>query len=236
MPNIRPAHGQSRAISTEARPYSNTGTSGPAKIPKRITSTVVHTRNVTGPSGHASIGSKHWSHHGIPPTAPESQVQTTFYCNELGQLYQGIGKGTNGPRKQRIPGTEIFKVIRYQDIPQDRRKEVCHTKVVCEVRPQKEDPDITRITIGGNRIIYLGDVGTPTVSLELIKLILNSILSRPGGQICLLPRKIFYLATPMDLSEYARIKIKDIPEEFIKDYKLHPMFHNGWIYLEIVRG
>ena len=182
MPNIRPAHGQSRAISTEARPYSNTGTSGPAKIPKRITSTVVHTRNVTGPSGHASIGSKHWSHHGIPPTAPESQVQTTFYCNELGQLYQGIGKGTNGPRKQRIPGTEIFKVIRYQDIPQDRRKEVCHTKVVCEVRPQKEDPDITRITIGGNRIIYLGDVGTPTVSLELIKLILNSILSRPGAK------------------------------------------------------
>ena len=40
----------------------------------------------------------------------------------------------------------------------------------------------------------------------------------------------------MDRSEYARIKIEDIPEEFIKEYKLIPMVHNGWIYFEIVRG
>ena len=81
-----------------------------------------------------------------------------------------------------MAGTETFKVIKYKDIPQDRRKEVCHTKVVCEVLPHKEDPDRTRITIGGNRIIYPGDVVTPTASLELIKLILNSVLSRPGAK------------------------------------------------------
>ena len=81
------------------------------------------------------------------------QLWENSYCNELGQLYQGIGKGTNGTRRQHIAGTETFKVIRYQYTPQDRRKEVCHTKVVCEVRPQKEDPYRTRITIGGNRII-----------------------------------------------------------------------------------
>ena len=40
----------------------------------------------------------------------------------------------------------------------------------------------------------------------------------------------------MDRSEYARIKIEDIPEEFIKEYNLLPMVHNGWIYFEIVRG
>ena len=40
----------------------------------------------------------------------------------------------------------------------------------------------------------------------------------------------------MDRSEYARIKIEDIPEEFIKEYKLLRMVHNGWIYFEIVRG
>ena len=40
----------------------------------------------------------------------------------------------------------------------------------------------------------------------------------------------------MERSEYARIKIKDIPEEFIKEYNLLPMVQNGWIYFEIVRG
>jgi hypothetical protein len=50
--------------------------------------------------------------------------------------------------------------------------------VVCEVRPEKDDPDRTRITIGGSRICYPGDVGTNTVSLELFKLLLNSVLSR----------------------------------------------------------
>ena len=104
------------------------------------------------------------------------------YCNELGRLCQGIGKGTHGPQKQRIAGTETFKVIRYHDVSQDCRKEVYHTKVVCEVKPHKEDPDRTRITIRVNHIIYPGDVGTPTTLLELIKMILNSVLSRLGAK------------------------------------------------------
>ena len=89
--------------------------------------------------------------------------------------------------------------------------------MVCEDRPQQEDPDITRITIGGNNIIYPGDVGTPTASLELIKLILNSVLSRPGAKFACFDVKNFYLATSMDRSDYARIKIEDIPKEFIKE-------------------
>ena len=89
--------------------------------------------------------------------------------------------------------------------------------MVCEVWPQKEDSDRTRITIGGNHIIYPGDVGTPTASLELIKLILNSVLSHLGAKFACFDVKIFYLATPMNRSEYARIKIEDIPEEFIKE-------------------
>ena len=164
------------------------------------------------------------------------QLWENSYCNELVRLCQGIGKGSQGPKKQRIARTETLKVIKYKDIPQYRRKEVCHTKVVCEVRPHKEDPDTKRITIGRNRIIYPGDVGTPTASLELIKLILNSVLSRPGAKFACFDIKNFCLATPMDRSEYARIKIKDITEEFIKEYNLLPMVHNGWIYFEIVRG
>ena len=62
--------------------------------------------------------------------------------------------------------------IHLKDIPQE-----FITAVVCEVRPQKEDPKRTQITIGGNRIYYPGDVGTPTASLELFKLPIKSVFS-----------------------------------------------------------
>ena len=39
----------------------------------------------------------------------------------------------------------------------------------------------------------------------------------------------------MDRSEYARIKIENIPQEFIQEYNFLPMVNNGWIYFEIVR-
>ena len=86
------------------------------------------------------------------------------------------------------------------NIPRDRRKEITYTKVVCEVRPQKEDPDMTRITIGGSRIVYPSDVATKTASLELVKLIINSVLSRHGAKFACFDVKNFYLATPMERS------------------------------------
>ena len=49
--------------------------------------------------------------------------------------------------------------------------------VVCEVRNQKEDPNCTCITVAGIRICYPGDIGKPPVSLDLVKLMINSVLS-----------------------------------------------------------
>ena len=108
--------------------------------------------------------------------------------------------------------------------------------MVCEVRPEKDDPDCTRITIGGSIIYYPGDVGTNTATLELIKVLLNSVLSRKGARFSTTNLKNFYLDTPMKDSEYVRIKVADIPEEFIYEYNLQGMDRNGWIYFEIRRG
>ena len=49
---------------------------------------------------------------------------------------------------------------------------------VCEVRPHKEYPKQTCITVSGSQICYPGDLGTPTGSLDLIKLIINIFLLR----------------------------------------------------------
>ena len=49
--------------------------------------------------------------------------------------------------------------------------------VVWEVKPHKEYPNWTRITVAGSQICYPRDVGTPTGTLDLVKLIINSVLS-----------------------------------------------------------
>ena len=40
----------------------------------------------------------------------------------------------------------------------------------------------------------------------------------------------------MELSEYVRIKLSDIPQELIEEYNLTKLVQNGWIYFEIIRG
>ena len=72
-----------------------------------------------------------------------ADVWSTSYANELGRLCQGIGKGSQGSSNQHLKGTDTFRPIRYEDILKDRRKDICHTMVVCEVRPQKADPNRT---------------------------------------------------------------------------------------------
>ncbi len=88
-------------------------------------------------------------------------IWSKSYANELGRLCQGIGASPTGDQK-RVNGTDTFYIIDYKDIPINRRKEITYTKVVCKVRPEKDDPDLTHITIGGNRICYPGDIGTRT--------------------------------------------------------------------------
>lgn len=40
----------------------------------------------------------------------------------------------------------------------------------------------------------------------------------------------------MDRPEYIRIKISDIPQEFVDKYNLHKFAKDGWVYFEITKG
>ena len=89
--------------------------------------------------------------------------------------------------------------------------------VVCKVKTHKEDPNHTRITVAGIQIFYPGYVGTPTSSLDLVKLIINSVLSRRNARFFSFDFKKIYLQTPMERSKYVRIKLSDIPQELIEE-------------------
>ena len=108
--------------------------------------------------------------------------------------------------------------------------------MVCKVRPEKSDPKRTRVAIGSNRITYPGNVGIPTASLELAKLVFNSILSRPGAKFTTFDICNFYLQTPFDRPEYVRVGLSNIPDEFVQEYNLLAYTRNGWVYFEIRRS
>lgn len=48
--------------------------------------------------------------------------------------------------------------------------------------------------------------------------------------------KNFYLNTPMPNYKYMHLHISLIPEEVIKEYNLLPLVHNGYVYMEILKG
>ena len=101
---------------------------------------------------------------------------------------------------------------------------------MCEIKPQKEDHNRTHITIAGNHIVFPGEVATPTASLELVKLTVNSVLSRLGTKFCSFDIANFYLGTPMERPEYVKIKFTNIPQKFTDEYNLLVYKYKGWIF------
>ena len=91
-------------------------------------------------------------------------------ANEFGRLFQGIGGRIAKP-------TNTCFFIKKGEVPAERFKDVTYCKFVCNVREQKKEKNRTRATLGGNRVNYPGDVGTPTADMLLFKILLNSVVS-----------------------------------------------------------
>ena len=113
-----------------------------------------------------------------------------------------------------------INVIHFQDIPKTRINEVCYTSVLCQERPGKIDPNRTCITICGTNFQYPGGVGTKTSSLEILKLIINSVILRAGENFVAFDISNFYLDTPMKKAEYVKMQFSKIPQECVDEYKL----------------
>ena len=88
----------------------------------------------------------------------------------------------------------------------------------------------------GNRVVYAGDAGTKTASLDICKLVMNSVISRKGAKFITYNIRNYYLETPPDYPKYVKIKLTVIPKEFIDNYNLHDYVHKVWVYLEICNG
>eukprot|EP00804_Cyclotella_cryptica_P004301 CCRYP_013515-RA/>CCRYP_013515-RA protein AED:0.37 eAED:0.38 QI:0/0/0/1/1/1/2/0/314 len=147
------------------------------------------------------------------------------YGKELGRLAQGL-PGI-------VKGTDTIAFIQRSHVPQDRWKDVTYGRIVANFRPEKEDPYRISLTVGGNRINYPGDCGTPTADMITVKILLNSVISTLNAKFMTIDIKDFYLNTPMARPEYMRLKLSDIPAAIIDLYKLRDIAQDGYVFVRI---
>jgi hypothetical protein len=196
-------------------------------------------------SAHMSIalGHHHWSqqHQAIavihPVTGKEMEylalmkdprlqpLWTRGFGNECGRLFQVI---------RDIPGTDTFFFIDLKNIPND--KKITYGKIVCNYKPHKKEKERVRLTVGGDRLDYSGDVATSTVDITTFKILINSTLSTEDAAMMMMDIKNYYLGTPLPRFEYMKMLLSRFPDEIIQKYNLNTLAVDGWVYNEIRKG
>ena len=146
--------------------------------------------------------------------------------HRLAQGKEGVTVGTN----------TIFYLTHdeIRRIPKDRT--VTYARIVIDHRPQKDDPNRVRITVGGNLIDYPYELTTRTADMVSAKIMWNSVISTPGAKFGGADIKNMYLETPLDRYEYMRMPLKLFPDDIVEHYNLKEKALNGYVYMEIRRG
>ena len=145
--------------------------------------------------------------------------------NEFGRLFQGY---------KEVNGMDVLEWIHHDEVPKD--KIVTYARYTVAFRPEKLEKYRTRITAGGDRLPYDGDVATYTASLETVKLVINSTISTPGARMFTGDVGNMYLYSLLKNPEYVRFKADQIPPNIIEKYNLTAKIHNGYIYAKVKKA
>ncbi len=135
-----------------------------------------------------------------------------------------------------MDGTNTIFFVHKKEIPQDRLKDVTYIKFVASVTRKKMSPTASEPLSAATSSTITDDVGTPTADLLLIKIFLNSVISTDGARFATAGLSNFYLMTPLKRPEYGRVKMTDIPDKIINEYKLNEKAIDGWVNFKVVQG
>jgi hypothetical protein len=150
---------------------------------------------------------------------------TRGFGNACGRLFQGI---------RDIPGTDTCFFIELKNIPNDRK--ITYGKIVCDDKPHKKEKERVRLTVGGDRLDYSGDVATSMADITIFKILINSTLSTKNAAMMMMDIKNYYLGTPLPRFEYIKMLLSRFPEEIIQQCNLNALAVDGWVYIEIRKG
>jgi hypothetical protein len=106
---------------------------------------------------------------------------TRGFGNECGRLFQGI---------RDIPGTDTCFFIKLTNIPKDRK--ITYGKIGCDYKPKKTENERLRLTVGGDKLDYSGDVGASTADITTLNILINSTLSSEDSAMMMMDIKKYY--------------------------------------------
>jgi hypothetical protein len=101
-------------------------------------------------------------------------------------------------------------------------RKIAYEKIVCDYKPHKQEKERIRLTVGGDKLDYSGDVATSTADITTFKILINSTLSTEDAA--------------MMRFEYMKMLLSRFPEEIIQKYNLNALAVDGWVYIEIREG
>jgi hypothetical protein len=190
-----------------------------------------------------SLGTHHWSqrHQANAVIHPVTRKEMEYWAlmkdpqlqplwtrgfgNECRRLFQGI---------RDIPGTDTCLFTTLKNIPEDRK--ITYGKIVCDYKPHKKEKERVRLTAGGDRLDYSGDVATSMADITIFKILNNSTLSTKDAALMMMDIKNYYLGTLLPRFKYMKMLLSRFPEEIIQKYELNDLAVDGWVYIEIRKG
>jgi hypothetical protein len=90
--------------------------------------------------------------------------------------------------------THVF-FVELKNIPKDRQ--ITYGKIVCDYKPHKKEKECVRLTVGGDRLDYSGDVATSTADITTFKNLINITLSTKDAAMMMMDIKNYYMGTPL---------------------------------------
>ena len=97
----------------------------------------------------------------------DREIWNRSLSNEWGRLAQGNDNG--------VSPTDTIDFIIQEQVPKGR--DVTYATFVVDYRPLKSEPHRVRITVGGDRLTYTADAGSPAANMLETKILLNSVIS-----------------------------------------------------------
>ena len=149
--------------------------------------------------------------------------------NKFGRLAQG--------NKYGIKYRDVMEFIHPHEVPQN--KKVTYASFVLDYRPLKSEPWRVRMVVGGNKLPFEDDPGSPAASLLETKILINSIISEAhlGAKFMSLDLKDYFLMSTMENPEYMKIYKRNFPPDIIKFYSLqNKISPTGYIFIRIKKG
>ena len=128
--------------------------------------------------------------------------------NEWGRLAAGNQYG--------VEATHTIEFITKDEVPSD--KHPTYISFVCDERPLKDKRWRVRGVVGGDKLQYAADAGSPATDLVETKILFNSVISdaNNGAKFCSIDLKDMFLHTLLKHFEYLKVPIRYFTPDIIE--------------------